>query len=190
MSEPVLKVATIVGSTREGRFGGTVAAWFLDRAERFEGIEIDPIDLAEMNLSPVIENTAPPEVLRLRERLSAADAFVLITPEYNHGYPASLKIALDAAREEWMAKPLAFVSYGGMAGGTRAVEQLRQVCAELHMVTVRDGVSLHNCHSLFDADGALTNPPGPDHAASVMLDQLCWWGEALRAARLRRPYGS
>ncbi|MCT7374009.1 NADPH-dependent FMN reductase [Chelativorans salis] len=190
MTEARIRTAVIVGSTREGRFGDTVAGWFVGRAALNSEIKIDLIDLAEVNLPAILEDTPPAEVQAMTSRFAEADAFVVITPEYNHGYPASLKFALDSAREEWMAKPVSFVSYGGISGGLRSVEQLRQVCAELHMVSLRDCVSLHMCHALFDETGALKEPSGPNAAAKMMLDQLVWWATALRNARAERPYGS
>ncbi|MFC6486588.1 NADPH-dependent FMN reductase [Nitratireductor sp. GCM10026969] len=190
MSQDRIRTAVIVGSTREGRFADTVARWFVGRAALDEAIDIDLIDLAEADLPATLQDVPPPEVEAMKSRLADADAFVMITPEYNHGYPASLKFALDSAREEWMAKPVSFVSYGGIAGGLRSVEQLRQVCAELHMVSTRDCISLHNCHGLFDEAGLLKEPSGPDAAARTMLDQLLWWATALRNARAERPYGA
>lgn len=190
MSTNPIRTAVIVGSTREGRFGSTVAQWFVRRAALMDEIEVDLIDLAEANLPAIITNAPSPKVEAFNARLVEADAFVMVTPEYNHGYPASLKIALDSAREEWKAKPVGFVSYGGVSGGLRSVEQLRQVCAELHMVSIRDCVSLHNCLGLFDETGALKVPAGPEATATFMLNQLCWWGSALRDARATRPYGS
>lgn len=121
--------------------------------------------------------------------LAAADAFVVLTPEYNHSFPASLKTLIDWHFHEWRAKPVAFVSYGGLSGGLRAVEQLRQVFAELHAVTVRDTVSFHNAGASFDDQGRHKDPSAPDAAAKVMLDQLAWWGLALREAKSVRPYG-
>ncbi|CAM5270467.1 hypothetical protein SVIOM342S_02386 [Streptomyces violaceorubidus] len=87
-----------------------------------------------------------------------------------------------------VAGPIGLVSYGGLAGGLRAAEHLRQVFAELHAVTVRDTVSFHNAGASFDDGGRLRDPAGPDAAAKTMLDQLVWWGRALREARERRPY--
>ena len=123
-------------------------------------------------------------------RLARADGFVVVTPEYNHGYPASLKQAIDLAHHEWRAKPVAFVSYGGMSGGLRAVEQLRQVFAELHATTVRDTVSFHMAHAAFDASGQPVDATGPAAAAKTLLDQLAWWAAALRDARTARPYAT
>lgn len=190
MNEARLRTVVIVGSTREGRFGDTVARWFLGRAALNEMVDLDVVDLMEASLPSRITNLPAPEVVALKMRLAEADAFIMITPEYNHGYPASLKTALDSARDEWMGKPVAFVSYGGMAGGLRSVEQLRQICAELRMVSTRDCVSLHNCQRLFDEAGQLKEPAGPEAAVRVMLDQLLWWAAALREARRIRPYGA
>jgi NAD(P)H-dependent FMN reductase len=124
----------------------------------------------------------------LHRRLEQADAFVVVTPEYNHGYPASLKQAIDLAKRPWQAKPVGFVSYGGLSGGLRAVEQLRLVFAELHATTVRDTVSLHSPWSAFEAGGA--GPAGADAAAQILLDRLAWWGSALRRARTALPYAA
>lgn len=120
--------------------------------------------------------------------LSAADAFVVLTPEYNHSFPAGLKNLIDWHYTEWRAKPVALVSYGGLAGGLRAAEHLRQVFAELHAVTVRDTVSFHGAGASFDADGKPRDSAGPAAAADVMLDQLAWWARALREAKEKRPY--
>ena len=106
-----------------------------------------------------------------------------MTPEYNHSYPASLKQAIDVLNAPWRRKPVAFVSYGGMSGGLRAVEHLRGVFAELHATTIRETVSLHRHPLLFDEAGDLIDPAGPAAAAKVMLDDLVWWAAALRTAR-------
>ncbi|MFE5242843.1 MULTISPECIES: NADPH-dependent FMN reductase [unclassified Streptomyces] len=178
-----LKVAVILGSNREGRFGPVVADWFLGRAAEHPDIETELIDVAE---------TEPPAApaTRISPRLAGADAFVVLTPEYNHSYPAPLKNLIDRHFSEWQAKPVAFVSYGGISGGLRAVEHLRQVFAELHAVSVRDTVSFHNAGALFDDRGRHRDPAQADGAAKRMLDQLVWWGRALRDARNRHPYGA
>jgi NAD(P)H-dependent FMN reductase len=121
-------------------------------------------------------------------RLARADAFVVVTPEYNHSFPASLKSAIDWHFVEWQAKPIGFVSYSGGTGGIRAVEQLRQVFAELSAVTVRDAVSFPRYYELFGPDGSLTNPEGPNGAAKELLDQLLWWGSVLHDGRAGAGY--
>jgi NAD(P)H-dependent FMN reductase len=112
------------------------------------------------------------------EKVSAADAYVLVTPEYNHGYPAVLKNALDHVVRPWRQKPVGFVGYGGAGAGVRAVEQLRQVVVELEMIPLRQQVSIPNVYLAFGPDGTLTDPTGPDRQASAVLDELTSWSRA------------
>jgi NAD(P)H-dependent FMN reductase len=190
-----LRVAVIVGSVREGRQGRAVADWFLGAAAGDTGLDLDVIDLAGIDLPLVLPEwggtPSPEAVAALRDvspRLAAADAFVVVTPEYNHSFPASLKNFIDWHHAQWRAKPVGFVSYGGLGGGLRAVEQLRLVFAELHATTVRDSVSLHGPWSGLGEDGTPRDAAVCAGAAKGMLGQLSWWGQALRAARAERPY--
>ena len=175
MSGP-LRVAVIIGSTRPGRLGPAVAAWFADQTALRDDLTIDLIDLADTK-TPV------------GPRLANADAFVVVTPEYNHSFPAPLKQVIDAFSVEWRAKPAAFVCYGGISGGLRAVEQLRQVFAELHVVTIRDTVSLHGVWSHVGPDGRLIDDAARAGAARAMLTRLVWWARALvRSPGAPSPY--
>ncbi|MFF3907765.1 NADPH-dependent FMN reductase [Streptomyces sp. NPDC001848] len=193
MSTSPLRLAVICASVREGRFGPTVARWFADQARQRGDIEVDYIDLAEHPLPTVLSqspDSGTAEILaQLTPRLENADAFVVVTPEYNHSYPASLKSLIDWHYTQWRAKPVGLVSYGGLAGGLRAAEHLRPVFAELHAVTIREQVSFHNAWDRFDENGDLKEPQAPAAAAKTMMDQLTWWAEALREARRKRPYG-
>ncbi|AHH95290.1 NADPH-dependent FMN reductase [Kutzneria albida DSM 43870] len=173
-----LKLAVIIGSTRPGRRAPVVAGWFAERVREHAGFELDLVDLAEH----------APDDPDIGARLEAADAFVVLTPEYNHSYPAPLKAAIDGHYTQWRAKPIGFVSYGGISGGLRAVEHLRQVFAEMHAATVRDTVSFHNVWEQFDEQGDPRHAEGCATAAKTVLDQLLWWAEALSAARAARPY--
>lgn len=184
MSDAPLRLAIIIGSTREGRYADVVANWFVAQAAKRDDVEIDVIDVATLDL-PVHFSKAPlPALQAYLERVDRAECFVVITPEYNHSYPASLKHAIDLAGGEWQRKPVAFVSYGGISGGLRAVEHLRQVFAELRTVTIRDTVSFQGPWSLFDAEGRLVDPAMAELATTTMLDDLVWWAEALRVAKL------
>ncbi|WP_432845425.1 NADPH-dependent FMN reductase [Amycolatopsis sp. CA-161197] len=191
MSEVPVRVAVIVGRFREGRFAPTVANWFTGEAAAHGGFEVDVVDCADPALPlafPAFGSEPAPEVGRLAARLAAADAFVVITPEYNHSYPASLKNAVDWFRSEWQAKPVAFVAYGGLSGGLRAVEHLRPVFAELHAVTIRDTVSFHGAHGRFDESGSPTDAETTGAAVKQLLDQLEWWARSLADARASRAY--
>jgi NAD(P)H-dependent FMN reductase len=183
-----LHLAIIIGSTRQGRFAPIVANWFARQARQRDDMTVDVIDLAETRLPDVLSEKPAPELAAITPRLVDADAFVVVTPEYNHSFPAPLKTAIDWHFKEWRAKPIGFVSYGGISGGLRAVEQLRQVFAELHAVTVRDTVSFHGAWAQFDSEGSLKESDRYEKTAKSMLDQLAWWGFALREARTQRPY--
>ena len=190
LNDAPVRLAVIVGSTREGRFGPTVANWFVEHAERRGDLAIDVVDLADFDIPSQFGPAGSAAMAPFRARIGLADAFAVVTPEYNHGYPAVLKQAIDFVGTEWHAKPVGFVSYGGISGGLRAVEQLRQVFAEMHAVTIRDGVSLHYGWNLFDEAGAMHEPENPLVAVKVMLDELTWFARALRTARADHPYGS
>ncbi|MFI8829078.1 NADPH-dependent FMN reductase [Streptomyces sp. NPDC053431] len=193
MSEETLRLAVIIGSSRVGRTGPAVARWFVEEAESCAMFDVDVLDLAdvELPLSLTQEPGAESAVLlaSVAERLDSADAFVVITPEYNHSFTAPMKNLIDWHRAEWQAKPIGFVSYGGLSGGLRAVEQLRLVFAELHAATIRDTVSFHGVWQHIGEDGVLR---APDAAvpAKVMLEKLQWWAAALKDARTTRPYAA
>ncbi|WP_130343422.1 NADPH-dependent FMN reductase [Herbihabitans rhizosphaerae] len=189
-----LKVVVVIGSTRPQRIGRIVADWFVGKAARRDDMTVHVVDLAEAALPVVLTGDLAPDdadaLAQVTPQLDAADAFVIVTPEYNHSFPASIKNLIDWHYTQWRAKPVAFVSYGGLAGGLRAVEHLRQVLAELHAVTVRDTVSFHGVAGRFDDAGTLIDTEGAAGAAKTMLDQLDWWARSLREARSVRPYAA
>ena len=190
------KLVVIIGSVREGRFGPVVAEWVADRARDHGAFDVAVVDLADSEIplalpaqSPKSAGAAYPRpagMAELTARLDAADAFVIVTPEYNHSYPASLKAAIDWHFTQWTAKPVAFVSYGGAAGGRHAVLHLESVFTELHAVTIRDGLAFPNYFVSFE-DGRPRDPQTTEYA-KAMLEQLAWWATALRKARSEAPY--
>jgi NAD(P)H-dependent FMN reductase len=148
MSIP-LTIHVILGSTRQSRFGDKPAHYVLGELEKREAVRAELVDLRDWPLpffdhpvSPMrAKITEPAIVAKWAAKVGEADGFVMVTPEYNHGYPAVLKNALDWVYREWTKKPVGFVGYGGM-GGSRAIEQLRQVVVELDMIPIREAIHI------------------------------------------------
>jgi NAD(P)H-dependent FMN reductase len=189
---PLPHVLVIEGSTRSARFADTVTRWLIPIVEARPDLTAELADLRDWSFPyydrarPASQTTPEDYEEKVRpwaELVGRADGFIIITPEYNHGYPAVLKSALDALYGEWVRKPVAFVSYGGWSGGVRAVEQLRLVAVELQMAPVRGSVVLQFAPRLFDEEGRMQNAPFFEAAATRMLDDLAWWTRALKAAR-------
>lgn len=181
-------LAVIYGSAREGRVCDKVGTWVSAELARHGDFARDLIDPLTLSLGARPEHNAAFDVTALKERIGKADAFIVVTPEYNHSYPAPLKLLIDSVYDEWKAKPVAFVSYGGSGGGLRAVEQLRQVFAGLHAVSIKNTVSFVKPWQQLGADGNLRAPDAVRQAMTLMLAQLHWWASALRQARGATPY--
>ncbi|MDC0683430.1 NADPH-dependent FMN reductase [Sorangium atrum] len=184
----MLKVAIILGSTRPGRNGEAVAKWVHDVAAKKGGADYELVDIKDFDL-PLLDEPAPPSMGQYTKphtkawaaKIDPFDAFVFVTPEYNHGTSGALKNAIDYLYKEWNNKAAGFVSYGS-AGGSRAVEQLRLVMAELQIADVRAQVML----SLFDDfENFSVFKPRPRHEKSVgaLLDQLIAWAGAMKTLR-------
>lgn len=189
MQHDRIQLAIIMGSSRQGRFCQTVTDWateLIARDSRFEVDIVDPIELPLSGWSELTESRGAPS---LCQRLGRADAFIVVTPEYNHSFPASLKAVIDLAYEGCQAKPVGYISYGGTSGGLRAVEQLRLVFTGLHAVSVRDSVSLVHATRLFRDENSDPEKWAMVHRAmTAMLSRLHWWAAALREAREQNPY--
>ena len=173
------KLLIILGSTRPGRIGLPVANWFAELAITDGRFEVQLVDLAELAL-PLLDEPDHPALRQYTTQhavawstiVDAADAIVLVTAEYNFGYPAPLKNALDYLCQEWRHKPLGFVSYGGVAAGTRAVQQLQQVTSALQMVTIGTAVNIPFVFHMIDAAGQLVPNDVMRQAAATMLAEL------------------
>ena len=186
--ENKIKLALIYGSSRAGRFCDTIAAWAIKQIATNPDFLLDVIDPSISSAGVATEARAALDAAWLRQHVGDADAFIVVTPEYNHGYPAALKSLIDSVGAEWQAKPVAFVSYGGISGGIRAVEQLRQVFGELHAVSIRDSVAFSLAWEQFGTDGVLKNPERAERQMQILLKRLSWWAKALREARNAVPY--
>jgi NAD(P)H-dependent FMN reductase len=183
-----MRIGVIIGSTRPGRVGESVAHWVLEIARKRTDAEYELVDIKDFNL-PLLDEPVPPSMgqysrphtLAWAAKVVSFDGFVFVTPEYNHGPSGALKNALDFLYKEWNNKAAGFVSYGS-AGGARSVEQLRLVMGELQIADVRNQVML----SLFaDFENFTVFKPHPRHEKSVneMLEQLVSWSGALRTVR-------
>jgi NAD(P)H-dependent FMN reductase len=188
VSKPALQI--IIGSTRPGRVGLPVAQWTHARAIAHGAFEVQLVDLAEVNL-PLLDEPKHPRfhdyvhehTKRWSRTVARADAFVFVVPEYNFGYNAAMKNALDYLHEEWKYKAVGFVSYGGVAAGTRAVQGLKQVVTALKMVPLFEAVSIPFVAQLLDDQRRLTANDIMLQAADAMLDELLRWTTALRSLR-------
>ena len=185
----MIDVGIIIGSTRPGRKAEAVAKWVHEHASKRSDARFELVDLADYNL-PLLDEPVPPSMgkyskehtQRWAAKIAALDAFIFVTPEYNHGTSGALKNALDFIYAEWNNKAAGFVAYGS-AGGARAVEHLRGYMAELQIAHVRAQVAFY-LHSDFESYTTF-KPSGPHHekTLSTMLDQLVRWGTAMKTLR-------
>jgi NAD(P)H-dependent FMN reductase len=187
----MLDVAIIIGSTRPGRKAEAVAKWVHEIAARrtdatFEVVDIAAFDLPLLDepMPPMMHQYTKPHTQAWAEKIESFDAYVFVTPEYNHGTSGALKNAIDYLFREWNDKAAGFVGYGG-AGGTRAVESLRLVMGELKVADVRAQVAL-SLYTDFESFTTFKPAPQQEKAVNAMLDDLLPWGEALKSLRVRR----
>ena len=195
MDSSPLRLGIIISSVRRSRKGEGIAKWFHGLAAAREPLAPVLLDLMDYRLpdfeAPTGARMAEKDYEQDAQRrwvaaVAALDAFAVVVPEYNYGYPASLKNALDHVWTGWRGKPMGFVSYGGISGGTRCVQQLRQVAIGLACVPLQEEVNIPLVFETLDDQGA---PRDPYYAsrAGALLDALLWWGRALRDARAREP---
>ncbi|RYG35866.1 NADPH-dependent oxidoreductase [bacterium] len=184
------KLHTIIVSTRPGRQGDKVGAWFHGQAQTHGKFEAELVDLAQMAL-PLFDEPVHPRLRQYENEhtkrwsasVDAADAFVFVTPEYNYATPPSLLNAMDYLVHEWAYKPVAFVSYGGVSGGIRSVQMTKGIATTLKMMPIPEAVVLPFFNGFIKEDGKFE--PGELHekASVTMLDELFRWTEALRTLR-------
>lgn len=175
--EPV-RIGVILGSVREGRVGPVVADWVMSKGADNDAVALELIDLADWDFPADYAKTDVTK--RWGALIESLDAIIVVTSEYNHGYPPVVKTALDALKYEWRGKPIGFVAYGGLAGGRLAVEQLRLVAIELHLLPVRQSVGFPQIRKLVARGEGLDNELVSDHLQSL-FDELSYWVRARRA---------
>ncbi len=199
------KILIIVGTTRQNRFSEKVAPYFLEEANKIKDAEFELVDLRDYPL-PFFDEPVTPMMFEMAKheytnevakkwisKIAEADGFIVITAEYNHGYPAVLKNALDYTYKEWNRKPIGFISYGSV-NGARAVEQLRQVVIELQMVPIK--AAIHLPVNILMAGMNEAGPLNPElfkplregyrDQVGFFFDELIWNTEVLKEAREKK----
>jgi NAD(P)H-dependent FMN reductase len=186
----MMKIAIVLGSTRPNRNGEAVAKWVYDIAVKRTDAEFELVDIADYAL-PLLDEPVPPSqgkyskahTKRWSAKIAEFDGYVFVTPEYNHSTSGALKNAIDFLYAEWNNKAAGFVSYGS-AGGTRAVEHLRLIMAELQIADVRAQAIL-NLSTDFENYSVFKPAEGKEKSVNAMLEQLVSWAEAMRGVRER-----
>ena len=185
----------ITASTRPGRKGPALANWIFDLAKKHTEFTVELLDLAEINL-PFLDEPNHPRFQKYTKEhtkkwsatIAAADAFIFVTPEYNFGYPATLKNALDFLYNEWTYKPVAFVSYGGIAGGTRSMQAVKQVVTAMKMVPIVEAVNIPFFTKYIDEQNKFNADEIIQKSAEGMLKELGRWTETLQQMRNKKPH--
>jgi NAD(P)H-dependent FMN reductase len=185
-----MKLGVVIVSVREERGGLAVAEWFLAIARRHGTFEVVAIDLKEIDL-PLVKEPRHPRLQQYTMEKTKAwsalvaglDAFVFVTPEYNHGTPPPLSNALDYLFVEWNYKPAGFVSYGGVSAGTRGVQMTKQILGSLKMVAIVEAVNIPFYTKLLDGSSRFTGGEANEKAAVLMLTELARWAAALAPLR-------
>ncbi|MEP7000802.1 MAG: NADPH-dependent FMN reductase [bacterium] len=186
-----LTLQVIIASTRAGRLGGAVGAWFVECATRHAQFDVELVDLAIVNL-PLLDEPNHPRFRKYEHEhtkawsalIDRADAYVIVTPEYDYSTPASLVNALQCLVQEWAYKPVGFASYGGVSGGTRGVQMTKQLVTTLKMMPMFEAVSIPFFAQHIDKETGIFSPGEVQgKAAVVMLDELLRWANALKPMR-------
>ena len=186
----MLKVAIVLGSTRPGRKSPDVGKWALELASKRTDATFEIVDLADVNL-PLLDEAIPPSMGKYEHEhtkkwsatVSAADAFVFVAPEYNHGTSPALLNAIDYLASEWSYKAAGFVSYGGVSAGLRSVQSLKPILAGLKIVVVPEAVAIPFFTQHIEDGVFRKDTDALDKAALVMLDELAKWTPALATLR-------
>jgi NAD(P)H-dependent FMN reductase len=183
------KVSVIIGSTRPGRVGLPIGQWFFEQAKRHAKFEVELVDLKERNL-PLLDEPQHPRLKKYQNEhtkewskiVDGSDAFVFVTPEYNYSSAPALLNALDYLFHEWAYKPAGFVSYGGISGGMRAAQMLKQTLCTLKIMPLPEAVTITFFPKLME-EGVFKGSEELEKASVTMLDELGRWADAMKALR-------
>jgi len=183
------KLTIVIASIREGRGGEPIARWFIERAKQHGKFDVQVADLKELNL-PLMDEPHHPRLKKyVREStkqwsaiVDASDAFVFVSAEYNYSTPPALVNALDTVYHEWTYKPVAFVTYGGISGGLRAMQMTRTMVTAFKMMPMVEAVNIPFYAQLVK-DGVFNANETQEKSVPVMLDELFRWSEALKTLR-------
>jgi len=187
------QLKVILASTRPSRKGPAVANWILQHCHEHDRFEVELLDLKTINL-PFLDEPEHPRFRKYQHEhtkawsriIDGADAFIIVTCEYNYGFPATLKNALDFLFQEWGDKPVGIVSYGGVAAGTRAAQMLKPVLLALNTMPLNTSINIPFFTQHIDEDGIFTSNEPLDKSAGQMLKELEKWSGILKEARLNK----
>lgn len=185
-----LKLKLITSTTRPGRKGEPIAAWALDKLKANPAFDVELLDLAAINL-PLMDEAAHPRLKDYKHahtkkwsaKIDEADAFVIVLGEYNYGFPAPIKNAIDFLFHEWAYKPVGFITYGGLAAGTRSLQMIKGVVTSLKMVPLTEAVNIPFFTKYFDDQENFKGDDAMDKATQLMLAELERWAKALKPMR-------
>jgi len=187
----MINLKIIIASTRPVRKGPAIAAWFYDLAVKHTEFNVELVDLATVNL-PFLDEPKHPRLKQYEHQhtkdwsaiVDPADAFVIVMSEYNFGFPATIKNAIDFLFQEWNYKAVSFVSYGGVSGGTRAVQMLKEVITAVDMMPISTAVHIPAFTKRIDESGKFNSDEGLDKSANGMLGELYKWAVTLKTMRI------
>jgi NAD(P)H-dependent FMN reductase len=178
-----MRIPVVLGTAREGRQSEKVANFILEEVKKV-GLETELIDVRDYRIAATNNTEEIPEAQKLSPKFDLADAFIIVAPEYNHGYPGELKMFLDMLYDQYAKKPVGLCGVSrGALGGARVVEQLRLVAAELHMVSIREALYFPTVQNLFDENGKIKDGDSYKDRVKNFLDELIWYAGALAKAR-------
>lgn len=177
-----LFIPILLGTAREGRRTEHAARFVFEEAKQYSQFETEFIDPRDFLTAPATEGMSEENSKRWSEIMTRADGLIIVSPEYNHGYPGELKMMLDQLYKEYNRKPVAICGSGGGLGGARMVEVLRIAAIELQMIPIRNAVYFSNIKTLFDESGAIRDESYREKLKKL-FDELTWYARALKEAR-------